>query len=112
MVNLETVKPHDLQVLKSMAVTLQRAKSQLQDVEHCATLNSLATLKQLMAKLPEIMQNNWIEHSYRITKNNGRRANFTDFVEFVSYYAELANSDFGSLQWSTRVCAKTNTSMQ
>ena len=60
LVNLERVKPHNLQALNFMAVTLQRAKSQLQDVEHCTTLNSLATLKQLMAKLPEIMQNNWI----------------------------------------------------
>ena len=111
LVNLERVKPHDLQALNSMAVTLQRAKSQLQDVEHCTTLNSLATLKQLMANLPEIMQNNWMEDLYRITQDNGRRANFTNFVEFVSYYAKLANFDFGSLQWSTRVRAEPNTSV-
>ena len=100
LLSLEHVKMHDLQALNNMAMALQKAESQLQDVEHCTALNSIATLKQLMSKLPESIQSNWIEYSYKISWRNGRRATFSDFVEFVSYQADLANSDFGSLQWS------------
>jgi len=50
------VKLRDLEGLNAMNMSLQRAKSQLQDVEQCTTLNSLATLERLIAKLPENLQ--------------------------------------------------------
>ena len=97
--NIERVKLRDLEALNNMNMALQRANPQLQDVEHCTTLNSLA---KLIAKLPENLQTSWIKHSFKMCKETGSRASFVDFVDFIQDQSHMASSDFGELQWTLR----------
>ena len=79
---------------------MEKACVLLEGIESFTSLNSLSTLKRIMEKFPEKIQDKWIEWSFDLTQETEREATFRDMVSFVRREAEVINSVFGKSRWS------------
>ena len=57
-----------------------------------SSLSSFSTIKKILYKLPEKVQEEWVKWAFIIQKQCGRHAKFPDLVEFIREQTSLANS--------------------
>ena len=89
------VKANDPKALSDFALELQRTQIVLQELKYTSNLNSWENINRLVMRLPFYLRTKWQEHAYKITKNEAREANFSDFSEFVEDESMCANSAYG-----------------
>ena len=81
--------------LKSLSILMEKSLTMLHDMGDFATLNSLGTMKRLMEKFPEEMQKDWIKWSFKVLKETGKQAKFSELMDFVKNKADEVNSLYG-----------------
>ena len=81
--------------LKSLSILMEKSLTMLHDMGDFATLNSLGTMKRLMEKFPEEMRKDWIKWSFKVLKETGKQAKFSELVDFVKNKADEVNSLYG-----------------
>ena len=94
------LKAKDGEGLRNMATTMEKAMVQLDGIESYSSLNSLGTLQKVVEKLPDRMQEKWVECSFNLTEETKREVTFRDLVRFVQREAAMSNSVFGKARWN------------
>ena len=60
-----------------------------------SSLSSFSTIKKILDKLPEKVQEEWVKWAFIIQKQCGRHANFPDLIEFIREWAFIIQKQCG-----------------
>ena len=95
------LRGNDGEGLRRMASIMEKAIVQLEGIESFSSLNSLGTLHRIVQKLPEKIQDKWIDWSFALNDEMKREVTFRDLVMFVRREAEKSSSVFGKTRASS-----------
>ena len=93
------IKPRDSENLQKYANLMSKALVQLEGIDSFTSLNSLGTLRRMVDKLPDKLQEDWLKLSFSITEEARREVVFRDLAQFVNRQAEMSASVFGKSSW-------------
>ena len=93
------IKNRDSVSLRDFARIMDKALVQLEGIEHFTSLNSLGTLKGIVEKLPEKLQDDWLQWSFSIIEETKKEVTFRDLAAFTRREADMASSVFSSCRW-------------
>ena len=89
-----TIKPNDVKALVKLADDMRKCQNVLRELRFSSDLDSTGTLENIMDRLPEHLQNQWVKRSSQILEDR-RDPTFNDLTLFVEQDAKYANSKFG-----------------
>jgi len=61
----------------------------MNDVEFMDEMDNPSNMRTVISKLPFKLKERWRNHSYEIQTRTGRRARFSDVVEFINWQAKV-----------------------
>ena len=93
------IKNRDSVSLRDFARIIDKALVQLEEIEHFTSLNSLGTLKGIVEKLPEKLQDDWLQWSFSIIEETKKEVTFRDLAAFIRQEADMASSIFSRCRW-------------
>ena len=91
------IKAKDFEGLQSFSLLLEKSLIMMKEMGDFSSLSSFSTIKKILDKLPEKVQEEWVKWAFIIQKQCGRHAKFPDLVEFIREQTSLANSLYGKL---------------
>ncbi len=96
----------DSKKMREFYVYLVKCQSCLTDEEYVHELNTSSLLQVLCLKLQERLQRQWATQVYIIKSRESRRANFSDFVEFIGKESEVASDPTFSKEAMSKILPK------
>lgn len=96
------IKSEDGKLLSAYALFLIGCHNTMQDVDYMAEMDNPTNMRVVISKLPYKMRENWRNVAYDIHERTGRRARFSDLVEYIDRQAKVKNDPlFGDIQEQT-----------
>ena len=92
------IKVKDFEGLQSFSLLLEKSLIMMKEMGDFSSLSSFSTIKKILNKLSEKVQEEWVKWAFIIQKQCGRHAKFPDLVEFIREQTSLANSLYGKLR--------------
>lgn len=92
------IKTEDRKALHSYALFLTGCRNTMSNVEYMAEMDNPSNMKTVISKLPFKLKERWRNQAYEIHTSQGRRAKFSDIVDFINWQAEVINDPlFGDI---------------
>ncbi|KAL0157129.1 hypothetical protein M9458_048375, partial [Cirrhinus mrigala] len=93
------IKSEDGKMLNAYALFLTGCHNTMQDVDYMAEMDNPTNMRVIISKLPYKMRESWRNVAYDIHERSGRRARFSDLVEYIDRQAKVKNDPlFGDIQ--------------
>ena len=89
-----TIKPNDVKAFVKLADDMRNCQNVLRELRFSSDLDSTGTLENIMDRLPEHLQNQWVKRFSQILEER-RDSTFNDLTLFVEQHVKYANSKFG-----------------
>ena len=99
-------KNSDSVSLRDFARIMDKALVQLEEIEHFTSLNPPGTLKGIVKKLPEKLQDDWLQWSFSIIEETKKEVTFRDLAAFIRREADMASSVFSRCRWPAATVKK------
>ncbi len=86
-------------MLSAYALFLTGCHNTMQDVDYMAEMDNPTNMRVIISKLPYKMRESWRNVAYDIHERSGRRARFSNLVEYIDRQAKVKNDPlFGDIQ--------------
>lgn len=94
-----SVKAEDPKALKAYGLFLRECSNAMKDLQYLEELNMPANIKILSQRLPYKLRDKWRTRACEILEKTGRRARFSDIVEFIERQVRITSDPvFGNIQ--------------
>ena len=84
------VKADDGKALNAYAMFLIGCRNSMEDIEFLEEMDNPTNLRSLISKLPYKMKERWRTVAFDLKERRGRRARFSDLVNFIDRQAKIA----------------------
>lgn len=92
------IKTEDRKALHAYALFLIGCRNTMNDVEFMEEMDNPSNMKAVISKLPFKLKERWRNQAYEIQASQGRRARFSDVVDFINWQAKFINDPlFGDI---------------
>lgn len=94
-----SIKAEDPKALKAYGLFLRECSNAMDDLQYLEELNMPANIKSLSQKLPYKLRDKWRAKACEILEKTGRRARFSDIVEYIERQVRITSDPvFGDIQ--------------
>ncbi len=98
------IQSEDGKMLSAYALFLTGCHNTMQDVDYMAEMDNPTNMRVIISKLPYKMRQSWRNVAYDIHERSGRRARFSNLVEYIDRQAKVKNDPlFGDIHELTSV---------
>lgn len=92
------IKAEDRKALNAYALFLIGCRNTMNDIEFMDEMDNPSNMKTVISKLPFKLKERWRNQAYEIQTRTGRRARFSDLVDFIGWQAKVCNDPlFGDI---------------
>lgn len=94
-----SIKADDAEALQAYSVFLTGCSKMMDSTEYMEEMDNPTTMRADLSKLPYKLKEKWRGLAYDLQEKNGRRATFTDLVDFTDHQARIISHPlFGNLK--------------
>lgn len=92
------IKTEDRKALHAYALFLVGCRNTMSNVDFMVEMDNPSDMKAVISKLPFKLKERWRNQAYEIQTRSGRRARFSDVVDFINWQSEVINDPlFGDI---------------
>lgn len=94
-----SIKADNAEALQAYSVFLTGCSKTMDSIEYMEEMDNPTTMRTILSKLPYKLKEKWRGLAYDLQEKNGRRARFTDLVDFIDHQARIISHPlFGNLK--------------
>ncbi len=94
-----SVKAEDAEALQAYSVFQTGCCKTMDSIEYMEEMDNPSTMRAILSKLPYKLKEKWRGLAYDLQEKNGRRARFTDLIDFIDHQARIISHPlFGNLK--------------
>nr|XP_049612597.1 uncharacterized protein LOC125990036 isoform X1 [Syngnathus scovelli] len=93
------IKTDEVKSLNAYSLFLIGCRNTMQDVDYMEEMDNPTNMRVILSKLPYKMRERWRNVAFEMQENKGRRARFTDLVDYIDRQTKIVSDPlFGDLQ--------------